>query len=702
MTKKRRLAAAALCSMGVAGFVVDRVVHAEKLSPGLLLPVYLWPLWAFMCGVLTQRPGGLKGPLTQRNALTQRSGGGVLTQRSGGVLTQPPPGDDKTAALFEPASYPPGVSNCCQSLDFGGGDVAPALWAVADGAGGFVDQSANAHAITQSGTGAAATDISDYSLWGNATRHNSGKHHLVSGVAAPGNDDIVVRILRNASPGSDGAQVGWVSATASRFLTLSNKGSDVESGMYVRGASTTITPVTWTGPSGEWRDTWLVLKAGTGVRIFENGAAATAQIAAVPGSIDDGSFAIGGNIRDTTKCAVDVALVVIYRGASMLSSTDIGSVVATEYAKLTGQYLAKANGTRAATTLASRSGHAFLRKKTDDGTLWIPMGEDVPAIEHDSDGVLRYAPIAAQTAGPAYNGDLGNAAWVKRGSASVASDIGVDGRTCDCRITVGAASFNDIYTVTGIVSAATTVGAGICVKAKTGDTGTLCVYNAYGPSVANGWQIDLDALAKDVWHLITADHPAVTLRPSGGIIPNGGNAAPQFAALSGTVTCNIDYPTFIKDDTFVRPILTTTAARTTGAETPMAWSSSGNIPGGGTDIRISYDVHVGPFNSGRLGAVSDGSLTNRIDTYSFGTVIASYIAAAGGAPGNVTVDATSGRRLVVTECRATEASLSVDGDTDTGPYDAPTNCTVIFPLRDGAGARTGYGHALYTLRIEAL
>ena len=606
----------------------------------------------------------------------------------------------------------PGMSNLDSTIN--GVAIAPTIRVAADGSGGLTEDGTT---WTLTGSGDAPVDnpaVYGYGASDAGTRYRGGQYHT-DGDVSRGNlttGDCFAELLftyadENAgvvgklhyTPSGGGQYTGWeaVSVTGGNLYLFFGDGTTLES-LVVSGLVAGETYYVSWGRNADEATT-------SGGRAFVNGTIKDSKDLSGLGSLATGLVptAIGSRQTGlgTTLSTSSVQHFALYEQANLWSAGATGAAEMLaehrrRFAQLTGQYLAKAKGTRAATTLASRSGHAFLRKEDATlGTLWVPVGDDVPTIEHDSDGVLCYAPIASQTAGPAYNGDLGNAAWVKRGSASVASDTGADGRTCDCRIMVGGHGGSDIYSVTTPPGGCTTADYIICVKAKSGDTGTLCIGNPYGPS-GNRDEIDLSALPANKWVAITPSSPYVSQGGTGwGVV--SGYASFIFFAASGSVTCNVDYPTAVKDSTAVRPILTTTTSRTTGAETSGLVADAANVPAEG---RLTLDMSLA--SGSRSPSLSDGTANERITIVESSGVLRLV---ANGSPTTTAIEtipgaATGTRYTLVVEYTSAGVRTRVAGGTWTSTLARTPACD---RLSLSGGLDGSYeGCTVYSARVEAL
>ena len=527
----------------------------------------------------------------------------ALKRRRGGA-------PDKTTALYEPAAYPPGALP--DALTFSG-EAAAASY-VADGSGGLT--ATVGEALSEIGSGDSPTDDLSYGYAGvPATKFNGGNAlkaptsatgevgsgHFVIRVAMKFTGDVSKVLIDKEESGSP--FYGWRLVSAASAVYLRCLGTGAELTVY----SPTLTAGSW------YLLEWYIDPSRASAAIcYANGTAGSVTDLSSLGAIaSDSKLTFGASETAGLPGTASIQRFDLWTASDLLDGTTSTDWLACHNAALaqwTGQYLAKAKGTRVAATPASRSGHAFLRKEDATlGTLWVPVGDDVPAIEHDASGELCYAPIASQTALLRNSGDLTATYWTARGTASIAATDGPDGVQRNCRVTVGESTTNDLYSTI----ASTTSGSmslGMCFRRPAGETGTV-VFSWRTTALADigTWSVDLSGLDEDAWYWLDADSPLVTV--STAMQWGSGETYLVIDAASGGVTCDICFPTLVRDSTAVRPILTTTAARTTGAETPMHWTDADNIPAAGR-VTVDCDPPESEGAAPRVFSLATGATAN--------------------------------------------------------------------------------------------
>lgn len=126
--------------------------------------------------------------------------------------------------------------------------------------------------------------------------------------------------------------------------------------------------------------------------------------------------------------------------------------------------------------------------------------------------------------------EIGNAPWVKRGTATVTANAALapDGTNTADLVVVDGVN-NDVYQAVSGFTVAAALATGLWIK-KASASGTLSIGNQQ--ALANGrWNINLAALSTG-WERITSAHPAVTV-VAPFIAGGGGVAGPHFFATSG-------------------------------------------------------------------------------------------------------------------------------------------------------------------------
>ena len=668
-------------------------------------------------GELTDTLGDVPDDLDRRWLyLNQRGGQGLVdsTLYSLKIYEKNNKRELETYAYFDPDVTKPGVSNCSQSLDFGSGAVTPELYATPDGSGGWTDTRGNT--IEYNFAGVLATDAPGYGYdGGRASRYVDGigqAVHAVPTLAEPGSDPIIIRAVVKAKLAANDTICGWlVSSPAFRYLVVQT----TTAGYAVQTQGTSaFSGLAVLADADAWVDVWAVVVPGVGSRIYLNGTASSQ--AADPGLVDAGAtFAIGGRSSSTSNnLDGDIALCAVWR-APGLATTDISTTVKREYAKLSGQRLAEAQGVSEATTLASRAGHAYMRVRPLDAaghptgeTLWAPQEKDGPSFEQNEKGRVVYQPGKAEEQRLAYSDGFGSS-WAIRGSVSVADAVAGDGVVRQCEISGLGVSGNDIYIVTTGFGADGAIGVGFSVNVPAGVMGTWQVVNNYGPSTLGQWDIDMSLLAGKGEQWVTRDHPAVSVVSA--FVANGaGNCIFLIRAVATTLpTFTMSLITMIPSTLDpVRPILTSGSTRTTAAETPMRWSDAANVPAG-NELRLTSDV-VWPYSvaNERWASITDGTSANRIDCYVLGgsgRPLRAFIS-----NGSVNVEgpaASAGPELKRIEVITATGAMRTKINDVAGPVGItppPTGVmTEIMPSAAAfAGGPIGYGFEIQSIRVEAL
>jgi hypothetical protein len=193
---------------------------------------------------------------------------------------------------------------------------------------------------------------------------------------------------------------------------------------------------------------------------------------------------------------------VVSRDAGGVSAAVQGATPEAPYVTATGYYEQVVRITDSTTAFSIRASSSFI------GSIDNVSVREMP--------VLKWAPHNLFT----YSEEFDNAAWLKRGTATVTPNdtTAPDGTlTADLLSGIGAGA-NDIYQVVTI-PAGIPCGVGLFIK-RVSTSGSIFIQSPQ--SQINGrWTVDLSSLSDD-WELINEDNPAVTVDYAFSGFPNSG------------------------------------------------------------------------------------------------------------------------------------------------------------------------------------